>query len=197
MAYDKQEISLMTDEAWLIQQAQQDIRFFRELYPRYVDRIYAYIAYRVGTKQDVEDLVSETFLRALERIQDFEYRGEWSFGGWLLRIAYLVVNEHYRRHATHKTPLALEDVPMIESEHPHLDDQLILKELFVTLQHLLQTLAPRQQEVILLKYFGGLRNQEIATLLGMTESTIASYLSRALDTLEKKYQLETLTHEHA
>ena len=181
------------NEAQLIRQTQQDIRHFRALYVHYVDRVYAYIGYRVGIQQDVEDLVSETFLRALERIQHFEYRGAWSFGSWLIRIAYYVVNEHYRHHAAPKTPISIEDVPLME-DTPALDDQLILQEVFATLHHLLQSLAPRQQEVIVLKYFGGLRNQEIAALLNIPENTVAGYLSRALSALEKKYHLEMLTH---
>lgn len=164
----------------LVEEAKRNPSAFKQLYPRFVNQIYAYVAYRVGRKQDTEDLVSETFLRALEKIKKFEFRGEGSFKAWLFQIAHYVVLEHYRGRST---TVDIDDIPLIR--HDPFEDQLILKERFIQVQQHLQSLPSRQQEVILLKYFGGLRNQEIATLLDLNERTISSYLSRGLDTLEK------------
>jgi RNA polymerase sigma-70 factor, ECF subfamily len=167
----------MTDEETLIAQAQQDSAHFRELYPRYVKRIYGYIAYRVGRKQDTEDLVSETFVRALERLNDFKYRGEGSFAAWLFQIAYYVVGEFYREQTK---PVSITETP----ELTPFEDDLIQKEKFALVQYQLQFLPPRQREVIILKYLGGLRNQEIAEVLQVNEKSISAYLSRGIDTLQ-------------
>src|SRR5688572_14064950 len=48
---------------------------FGQLYDRYVDGVYRYVYYRVGSAQLAEDLVSETFLRALRRIGEFRWQG--------------------------------------------------------------------------------------------------------------------------
>lgn len=133
----------------------------------------------MGRKQDTEDIVSETFLRALEKIKTFEYRSEGSFKAWLFQIAHYVVLEHYRGQAI---TVDIDDIPLIR--HDPFEDQLILKERFMQVQQHLQSLPARQQEVILLKYFGGLSNQEIADLLKLNERTVSSYLSRGLDTLQ-------------
>jgi RNA polymerase sigma-70 factor, ECF subfamily len=167
----------MTDEETLIVQAQTDPAYFRELYPRYIKRIYGYIAYRVGRKQDTEDLVSETFVRALERLNDFKYRGEGSFAGWLFQIAYHVVGEFYREQ---NRPVAITETP----ELTPFEDELIQKEKFALVQYHLQDLPPRQREVIILKYLGGLRNQEIAQILRVNERSISAYLSRGIDALQ-------------
>src|SRR5688500_6887914 len=59
---------------------------FGTLYDRYVDLVYRYIYFRVGSHPLAEDLTSETFLRALRRIGDFTWQGR-DFGAWLVTIA--------------------------------------------------------------------------------------------------------------
>jgi hypothetical protein len=73
-----------TDVVDLVARAQRgDAEAFGALYDRYLDLVYRYVYYRVGGKPLAEDLVSETFLRALRRIGTFEWdirtdRVEWS-----------------------------------------------------------------------------------------------------------------------
>lgn len=175
-------------EALLIQQAQANPQNFRYLYPRYVQRVYSYVAYKVGRQQDIEDLVSETFLRALERIQYFEYRGESSFGAWLMGIAHNIVREFYRQSSSSEIPI--DDMPLVH--HVHFDERLINQEKFKQIYEILQTLSARRREIILLKFYGGLRNQEIAELLDIDERTVSSHLSRALAEIQAKYNLQVV-----
>lgn len=171
-------------ERQLIQQAQQqtDPAAVQALYRHYFPRVYAYVAYRVEQKPDAEDVVSEIFLRAIEHLEKFEYRGVGSFAAWLFKIAHTQVANFHRTHP----PVLLDDLPEIESGAVSPDADFISQETFARLRHLIATLAPRRQEIITLKYFGGLRNQEIAELLGLDERTVASHLSRALDDLQQK-----------
>lgn len=175
-------------EIVLIQQAQANPQHFRILYPRYVHRVYSYIAYKVGRQQDIEDLVSETFVRALENIQHFEYRGEFSFGAWLMGIAHNIVREFYRKQPP--TEVSIEDMPL--SQEANLDERLIKQEKFKQIYEILQTLSPRRREIILLKYYGGLRNQEIAEVLNIEERTVSSHLSRALTEIQAKYDMQAV-----
>lgn len=52
---------------------------------------------------------------------------------------------------------------------------------------LIETLAPQRQKVVLLRFFAGLRNREIARVLGLDERTVASHLSRGIQDLHQKY----------
>lgn len=181
----------MADEAseiLLIQQAQADPQNFRYLYPRYVQRVYSYIAYKVGRQQDVEDLVSETFMRALENIKHFEYRGDSSFRAWLMGIAHNIVREFYRQN--NLAEVSIDDLPL--SQDLNLDERLIQQEKFKQVYEILQTISPRRREIILLKYYGGLRNHEIAEVLGIEERTVSSHLSRALAEIQAKYDLQAV-----
>ncbi|HSG46119.1 MAG TPA: sigma-70 region 4 domain-containing protein, partial [Anaerolineales bacterium] len=52
-------------------------------------------------------------------------------------------------------------------------------------------LSARKQEVVLLRYFGGLQNREIAAVLDLDERTISAHLSRALSELQDKVDQDT------
>lgn len=170
-------------ERRLVEQAQRDPDAFRELYRHYLPRVYAYIAYRVGTVFDTEDLVSEVFLRVVESLGRFEYRSEGAFAAWLFRIAFSRVQQFYREQARLPDSLPLDAMPDIHVDSPDL--ALMQKETFARLYALIGQLAPRRQEVITLRYFGGLRNQEIAAVLHLDERTVAAHLARALRDLER------------
>ena len=173
----------------LIQQAQADPEQFRLLYRQYFPRVYAYVAYRVGRKQDTEDVVSEIFVNVIKAFPKFDYRGDGSFTAWLFRIAHNQVAQFYRQNHQQQT-IPLDELPEIESRGLSPDGLVLQKERFAELRELINELSGRRQEVLTLRFFGGLRNQEIAEVLGLDERTVASHLSRAIQDLKKKAQAE-------
>jgi len=179
----------------LVLDAKKDKNAFRELYRIFFPRIFAYAAYRVGKRQDAEDLVSDTFEKALHRIADFEYRGQGSFSAWLFQIIRNEVNNYFRRNHLDLESISIEDLPDITAGAQLPNDVLLLKEQFLRLRTLIGTLPSRRQEVILLKYYGGMRNQEIALVLDLDERTIASHLSRGLQDLQEMMMEEVLQNE--
>ena len=170
-------------------------RAFRELYRHYFSRIYDTIAYRVGSQQDAEDLVADTFLKAYEKFDSFTYRGEGSFAAWLFRIATTTVADYYRRTRPKYDAVVLDDDLYLMADGLALDSSLIQQEKFTRLRTLIGQLPRRRQEVITLRFFGGLRNKEIAEVLGLTERTVASHLCRGLEDLQRHYVALEDTHE--
>jgi DNA-directed RNA polymerase specialized sigma24 family protein len=73
----------------VVRRARADPRAFGEIYDAYFARIYGYVAARLQTRADTEDVVADTFVRALDKLQQFQYRGPGSFAAWLFRIARL------------------------------------------------------------------------------------------------------------
>jgi RNA polymerase sigma-70 factor (ECF subfamily) len=183
-----------TDEGALIRQAQQDSEAFRQLYRRYFPRVYAYVAYRVNTIADAEDVVSSVFLHVVEALRRFEYRGEGSFAAWLFRIAYNEVQQHYRQQRRSGQVIALDDAPDLPGSQPSPDEIVQTNERAAQVRALLNTLSPRRRDIISLRFFAELRNQEIAVVLGLDERTVASHLSRGLDDLYHKLHQEA-AHE--
>jgi RNA polymerase sigma-70 factor, ECF subfamily len=171
-----------------IERARHDRSAFAELYDAYFARLYAYVAARMGSRSDAEDVVADTFVRALDALPRFEYRGPGSFAAWLFRIAHnrVVTESGKNRHRVDLDADSLAGRPAsVVDQSPEAtleqaeDAQLI--------RRLIQLLSPRRQEVVTLRFFGDLRNQEIAEVLGLDERTVASHLCRALEDLRTKY----------
>jgi RNA polymerase sigma-70 factor (ECF subfamily) len=181
----------IADEQTLIDQVQcGDPAAFQALYHAYFPRVYAYVAYRVGRKEDAEDITAETFTRVVEGVGRFRYRGEGSFAAWVFRIARSQVSQFYRKHHAAREPVPLDAVPDLRSSAPSPDQVVVEREQFTRLREVIGTLSPRRQEIVTLKFFGGLGNQEIAAVLGLNERTIASHLCRALEDLKRIYRVQ-------
>ena len=167
---------------------------FRPLYRHYFPRIFAYVACRVSSRQDTEDLTSDIFMKVVEAIDQFEYRGEGSFAAWLFQIANNTIKQFYRLDERWETTL-IDALPELYSTDPLPDESFSRKERFRWLQAALETLTPRRREIVLLRFASGLRNQEIASVLNLDERTVASHLCRALEDLQQQYQQEELADE--
>jgi RNA polymerase sigma-70 factor (ECF subfamily) len=182
------------EERTLIEQASENPESFRRLYRHYLPRVFAYVSYRVGAKQEAEDITGTIFMKVIQSLGKFEYRGEGSFAAWVFRIAH---NEVLQFRRSLRENLSLDDLPDVESAGLLPDEVFARKEQFARLQAALSQLAPRRQEIISLRFFGGLRNREIAAVLVLDERTVASHLCRGLEDLKRSlnYEREEITHE--
>ncbi|MGI8549772.1 MAG: RNA polymerase sigma factor [Dehalococcoidia bacterium] len=173
-------------ERWLVEQARQQPEAFRELYAHYLRRVYAYVAYRADRRQEAKDLVSETFLRAVEKLDQFKDRGDGAFAAWLFRIAQNGLTDFYRRRGHYPEPLPIDDLDGLQDKADSPECSAEQHEQSASLRALVRTLSPRRQEVIALKFFSGLRNKEIAKILGLDERAAAPHLCRGLEDLQRK-----------
>ena len=171
-----------------IQQAQKTPVAFVHLYDHYFPRIHAYVRYRVQNVQDAEDLIADTFFEAIRKLGHFEWRHQGSFAAWMFRITHNLIADYYRKYRAVALLLDASDtVAELTSCAPLPEDLLTQEETFQSIRTLLVTLSPRRQEIVTLKFFGGLRNCEIADILGLDERTVASHLSRGLQDLQRSY----------
>jgi RNA polymerase sigma-70 factor (ECF subfamily) len=178
-----------SEERAIIEHLPKSPEGFRVLYQHYFPRVFAYVAYRVGSKQEAEDITADIFLKIVEAIGRFEYRVEGSFATWVFRIAHNTVQQFYR--VAHRRPTVLiDDLPEIRSHELLPDEMMLRKEQFAQLRIALDQLTPRRKEIITLRFFGGLKNHEIATILQLDERTIASHLCRGLEDLKRNYKEE-------
>lgn len=176
-------------EQELVRRALDDPTAFQELYERYFKRIYGYVASRINNRPDAEDVVSEIFLRVIQNLAQLRSQYPNSFAAWLFAMARNAVTDHYRRRAHTETIVPLDSSPPVTAVDLHPDTTIIEGENAAQLREMIATLSERKREVVMLKYYGGLRNQEIAVVLQIGEKTVAAYLSRALDELHEKYTI--------
>jgi len=174
-----------------IRQARSDPRAFVYLYDHYFPRIHGYVRYRVHSQQDAEDLVADVFFKAIRGLGRFRWRKESSFAAWLFRIAHNQIVDYHRQHEGVALSLdADDDVPELASPVPLPEQVLARRETFREMRDLIATLSPRRQEVITLRFFGGLHNNEISAILGLDERTVAAHLCRGLQDLQRRYTAE-------
>ena len=84
------------DERLLIEAAQNEPARFAELYDMNFDRVYAFFARRVATREEAQDLTAEVFHQALASIRSFKWQGA-PFVAWLYGIAANVLSSHWQK----------------------------------------------------------------------------------------------------
>jgi RNA polymerase sigma-70 factor (ECF subfamily) len=136
----------------------------------------------VGDRTVAEDIVSETFHRALENIQGFEWRGV-AFSAWLYRIASNAIAARYRREPAMGSE---EDLEHALEPEPGPELALTTLEWKADLLAAVRALPDDQQQVILLRFGQELRNKEIARIMQRSEGAIKALLHRALIALHRR-----------
>ncbi len=170
----------------LVQQAQAgDADAFGELYDRYVDLVYRYVYYRVGSAQVAEDLTSETFLRALRRISSFTWQGR-DVGAWFITIARNLIADHYKS-SRQRLELTTEDVstvtgaPRLVQDGP--EDAVLESMQNKVLLQAVRQLNAEQQECIVLRFLQGLSVAETALAMKKNDGAIKALQYRAIRSL--------------
>ena len=110
----------------LVDRAAADPDAFVALYHLYVGRVYAYVAARVDNTNDVEDIVSDVFMRALSNLDQLRTKRADSFASWLFSIARHVVADYYRRDGRSHPVQPVEDSAERAAPDPS-PDQIILE----------------------------------------------------------------------
>jgi RNA polymerase sigma-70 factor, ECF subfamily len=183
MPREKAETSPIGDELEMVRRSQSgDQDAFAHLYDAYIDRIHRYIYFRVTEEEVAEDITSQVFLKAWEKLDSY-HPGQSPFIAWLYRIAHNTVIDHYR---TRKTLIALDEARPIEiSQEAGIDEQLDFQIEAQQLREALKELTEEQQQVLILKFINGLSTPEIARQLGKQQGAVRATQMRALQGLAK------------
>jgi len=148
-------------------------RLFAKLYEQNFDRVYAFVARRVGHRGEAEDLTAEVFHHALANLGRFEWRGT-PFAAWLLQIARNALADRWQRAARERGELSSETgEPGI---HAEADRRAMLAQL-------VGRLPADQQRVIRERFVEQKSIREIARDLSRTEGAVKQLQFRALESL--------------
>ena len=168
----------------LVTLAQQgDAEAFGLVYDRYVDQIYRYLYYRVGSHALAEDLTSETFLRALRRIDSFTYTGK-DIGAWFTTIARNLVTDHVKS-SRFKLEVSTADMLDADRGDDGIETQVIDRLRDAALLDAVRRLKPEQQECIVLRFLQGLSVAETSGVMGRSEGAVKQLQLRAVRALAK------------
>lgn len=165
----------------ILQKAQNgNTEAFARLYDEFAEKLYRFVYFRVGHKEVAEDILSDTFVKAWQKIGSVS--SAESLSGWLYQIARNNVIDYYR---VKKDFLPLDEVVdfLVDAINP-VDTVNLSLEQAKTLE-ILKGLTSEQQAVIKYKFFEDLSNEEIAQILDKTEGAIRVIQHRAIIKLKE------------
>ncbi len=164
--------------------ADADLAFDR-LYRSSRDDVYAYVAGMLRDGPAAEEVTATAFERAYRKRSRFDRRrGEPR--AWLFGIARNAALDELRRRGR-QAELAAEPADV---EGAAVEAGAESSERRLALSAALATLAPRERELIALKFFAGLANVEIADVIGVSESNAGTRLHRAVTKLREAFDGE-------
>ena len=151
---------------------------FTRIYEERVSQVYAFFGYRLGSREDAEDLTQLTFERALKAWDRFDSRRA-SASTWLMAIARNLLVDHYRSGDSERhQPFGPEGVgeTALGFESPQERGVGISPDL----EEALSRLGKRDRELVALRFGADLSGPEIAELTGLKLANVQQILSRSL-----------------
>ena len=144
-----------------------------ELYLTYRPELLKYCCMICGNVSDAEDLLQETFLRALNNLDTLEELNEKQRRAWLYKVARNLFYDACRRRAVEQA-YAVETEEESDAGLPEVETALILS-----------TLPPELSQLFIKRYFAGYTSKELAEAYGLSASGVRAALSRARTLLKE------------
>ena len=167
----------------LVRQAQQGhSEAFAGLYEAYYAKIYRYVMFKTGDSVEAEDFAEEVFLRMLESIGSFKWQG-YPFTSWLFRIAHNLVIDFYRKKGRQMNTSLDDAMRVVGSDNVDMDKQIDIKLSIKKVNDVMGGLTQLQQEVLTLRFAGGLSVAETAEAMGKKENAVKALQHAAIKKL--------------
>ena len=161
----------------------KDQKAFDELYELYVPRIRRYLAFKLPTPADADEMTSEVFVRAWEYMQDAHVEHA---GGLLYRIAKTTCANFYRTRSRRPSEVALEAAAEISDRGEEQMVQEVSTILSIeTIEQLLPKLKDDYRDVIIMRYLDEMSVREVAEAMEKTEASVRMLIHRALQLMRE------------
>lgn len=149
-------------------------------------RLRSYVARRMASSADVDDVVQDVFLRmqrGLLGLQDGE-----RFGGWVYRIAEHALADHLRKRSRHPLGDGREVDPLADTTDPGADDRALESDLTACVALFVSRLASPYREAITLTELEGMTQKDGAEMLGLSLSGMKSRVQRGREQLRRMFE---------
>ena len=154
-----------------------------EIVEKYKGPLFAFIMRMITDHAAAEDIFQETWLRVIRYVRNF--RGDAKFSTWLFQIALNLCRDAERKKKRW-SHVPIEDYANSLSSEPDIDPIRILKAQQV--QKIVAGLPVKMREVIVLRYYHDLSDQEISGIVGCPVGTVKSRFYRASEIIRKKWE---------
>jgi len=187
---------MRTEDGYIIQQCLDgDNGAYGFLVEKYKKAVYALAYSRIGDFHDAQDITQEVFVKAYKNLHTLR---RWdNFMGWLYRITSNLCKDWYRLR------IRRPDLEFIEDQEPDMLDHASMNlynenVVYESLQDMLDSLPGIYRQALVLRYFGGMRIEEISSFLGVSPDTVDRRLKKALSQLKEEIlaMISTAKEQH-
>ncbi len=162
---------------------------FEMLLHRHKSRIYTAIYMIVKDRYVAEDLLQDTFIKAVNTIKGGRYNDEGKFLPWISRIAHNLAIDRYRRDKRYPE-VVLEDgsrvFDSLQFSEESFETKQLLQDSKARLRDLIKELPPEQKQVLIMRHYLDMSFQEIAERTGVSINTALGRMRYSLINLRKK-----------
>lgn len=162
---------------------------FEMLLHRHKSKIYTAIYLIVKDRYTAEDLLQETFVKAINTIRSGRYNEEGKFLPWISRIAHNLAIDHFRKNKRYPE-IVLEDGSRVfnsmEFAEESTEDKQIFRDTRAKLRDYIKELPTEQKQVLIMRHYLQMSFQEIADRTGVSINTALGRMRYALINLRKK-----------
>lgn len=162
---------------------------FEELVNRYKNKIFTTILLIVKDHYLAEDILQDTFIKAIQTIKSGRYNEQGKFLPWLGRIAHNLAIDYFRREKRYPVGELEENENWLEKlnyTEYSAEALYIKKETHNQLRMLIQLLPEKQREVLIMRHYADMSFQEIAEATGVSVNTALGRMRYALINLRKQ-----------
>lgn len=160
-----------------------DTEAFGLLYDHYQGSVYRFLYYRTRSVSTAEDLLSETFFRALRSMTGFRWQGK-DFGAWLMTIARNLATDHFKAGRT-RLELTTEDMGQHDDVADSPETVVLAGLTNQILMRALTELPMEQRDCLIMRFLQGMSIAETAAVLGRSDGAVKQLQLRGVRGLAK------------
>ena len=180
---------VLSDQALLNNYLSGDRAAISQLIDRHTHRVRDYIRMMVKDNDVADDILQETFIKAVRVIDEGRYADTGKFLSWILRIAHNQVIDHFRSQKNAKTvsesDAGYNMLGTLRFAERTVEDAMISSQIEEDVRRLIERLPAEQREGVMMRYYSGLSFQEIADQTDVSINTALGRMRYALINLRK------------
>lgn len=156
-----------------------ELNYFWQIYERYVDKIYKFVYLKVNWQEIAEDITSDVFVSALNKISSFKINEDSNLNAWLYRIAHNKVIDYYKSNKIEDNIDNCIELAMNTDYAKTIDNKDKLKEIF----DYIKTLKKEHRDVFFYRFWEDLSYKEISEITWLTVDNCKQIVSRNLKSI--------------
>jgi RNA polymerase sigma-70 factor, ECF subfamily len=169
---------------------------FEELMRKYEKKIFSFVIRMVRNEEVAIDLTQDFFIKVFSVLDKYNF--EYKFSTWAYRICYNLVIDHIRKNQAQVNSLDDDSISakdMLSSENVTRDDgfkNMSREETRIYVWKIVENIAPKFRELILMRYIQELKYEEIAEITMLPVGTIKNRIFKAKEILKQEMEKDGL-----